>query len=599
FVLPAIAAIGTAVGAAIGSATIAVAGVLGAAGLSATASAIAASAIIDTGIAAVELGGLYAFSALTAPKPKINTAGSPQSYKADPQAPIPFVMTRYGVGGNLVYQTTSGGASKAEHGAAGNEFLTDFIVLSGMGPIALESTRLDDTVLTFNGQDCTGGFIEQAYVQAYNPGYSQNANGSYANNNYASHYWQYFQGGDPFAHAMMAYPAKINNANDYLPEWDDAHRLSGFAAVSCTRSYDTTVWTGGVGQPQWVTAAGYPVYDPRKDSTYAGGSGPQRWVGDPSHPRDFYQAARGTWAPSDNPAIHALNYALGFFLPDPATGSGTHDINCGRRYAGVGAGLAGVDVDAFVHAANVADANGWKVVGQWTSADGKRSVLTAMLQAGGAKLASDRGRISCVVSEPLVAVNAGSPLTWADMAGPPQVDTTVGARDRFNTAFYKYTSEAHRWQVVQADTPVKAATYVAEDGGVVRSTTLELEYVPAVNQAAQLAAYAVVDGREIPNIVLVGKPHLRGYGPGECFMVDLPEIGLHLQKLVVLKRSTDPATAQVTLTCRSETDAKHAYALGLSGVAPATPSISGFDPSIVPAPLPSSWAAEAQAINDP
>ena len=547
--------------------------------------------------AVIEFGALAGASALLTPKPKINTSGSPQSFKADPYAPVPFVMGRYGVSGNLVYETTTGGSSKAEHGAAGNEFLTQFVVLSAGGPIeGFETLRLDNTILTFNGQNCTGGYIESEYVQSYNPGYSQNTNGSYANNVYGDHIWQYTQTGTPNG-GGMGYPAKINNSNDRIPEWTAAFGLSYLAAAAITRSYDTTVWTGGPGTPQW-TIKGYRVYDPRLDSSYAGGSGPQRWPGHSTDRRDFYAAARATWAWSENPIIHALNYALGHYLPDPSTGSAASDIACGRLYAGCGAGFGGVDVEAFIRAANNADANGWRVCGQWTTGDGKRSVLTAMLQAGGAQLASDRGRISCTFSAPVAAVNANAPLTWADLAGAPSLDTTIGTRDRTNTAFYSYSSEAHRWQVVQADTPVQAATYVGEDGGIVRSKKLTFEYVPSVNQAAQLAAYAIVDGRELPNIVLPGKPHLRGYAPGDGLLVDLPELGLHLAKLVVLKRSTDPSTGIVTLTCRSETDAKHAYALGLSGTAPPTPSISGFDPTIVPAPIPESWAAVAMAIND-
>ena len=596
--MPFIIPIAIAAGSAIAAGTAAVVGAVATFGFAAGALTFgvgAGEALAALAPAVVEFGALAGASALLTPKPKVNTSGSPQAFKADPYSPIPVVMARYGVAGALVYETTSGGATKAEHGGAGNEYLTQFVVLSGLGPVPLESTRLDDTVLSFGGQTCTGGYIEADYVQSYNPGYKQNSNGSYQNDNYKDHYWQYSQTGS-LHQGWMNYPDKIRGSGDNLPEWDDAHRLTFFAAVSVTRSYDTSVWAGGPGQPLWTASAGTVQYDPRQDSTYAGGDGAQRWVG-PADPAEVYGGRRSNWAPSDNPIIHALNYALGYYIADPsAVGDATKPPN--RRYAGVGAGPAGVDVDAFVRAANNADANGWKVTGQWTTGDGKRSVLTAMLQAGGAQLVSDRGRISCTFSAPVVAVNANAPLTWADLAGEPSLDTTTSVRERFNTVFYSYTSEAHRWQVVQADTPVEAATYVAEDGGVVRSKKLTFEYVPTVNQAAQLAAYAIVDGRELPNIVLPGKPHLRGYSVGDAVLVDLPELGLHLAKLVVLKRSTDPVTGIVTLTCRSETDAKHAYALGLSGIAPPTPAISGFDPTVVPAPIPASWAAQGVAVND-
>ena len=590
FVLPFIAAAALFTGEVVAGAGIALFGA------GAASAALAAGAIVEAAVPTlIEFGALAGASALLSPKPKVNTSGSPQSFKADPRAPVACVMARYGVGGSLVYETTSGGGSKAEHGAAGNEYLTQFVVLGALGPYpALEATRLDDTILTFGGQTCTGGYIRPEYLQNYNPGYSQNGDGSFANNVYKDHVWQAVQLGDQNA-AGMPYPTKIAGKGDNLPEWTAAHGFAGFAAVSITRSYDVTTWAGGVGTPQWTLSAGYPVWDPRKDSSWPGGSGPQRRV-DSEAGSAGALAARATWTSSDNPIIHALNYAMGFYLPDPL---GTGADPYVRLYAGVGAHPRNIDVDAFIRAANVADANGWKITGQWTTADGKRSVLTAMLQAGGAQLAPDCGRISCTVSTPLTALNAGAPITWADLAGAPSLDTTTSIRDRANTAFVSYTSEAHRWQVVQADTPVQAATYVAEDGGRVRSKALTFEYVPGVDQASQLAAYAIVDGRELGNIVLPGKPHLRGYGVGDCLLVDLPELGLHLTKLVVTKRRTDPATGMVTLTCRTETDAKHGYALGRTGVAPPTPGISGFDPSIVAAPIPGSWTATPTQISDP
>ena len=52
------------------------------------------------------------------------------------------------------------------------------------------------------------------------------------------------------------------------------------------------------------------------------------------------------------------------------------------------------------------------------------------------------------------------------------------------------------------------------------------------------------------------------------------------------------------MTVRTETDAKHPYSLGISGVAPPTPGISGYDPTIVQAPLPDFWATGAIELYD-
>ncbi|MHB8283899.1 MAG: hypothetical protein ACYDD1_04410 [Caulobacteraceae bacterium] len=599
FLLPAIAAAVTSIAAGIGAAVSAIgvaagafaAGDLAAAGVGLAAAGDAALVGSFTVSSALELGALVGASALLAPHPNVNTRGSPQQFKPDPQAPIPFVEGRYGVGGNLVYETTSGGGNKAAAGAQGNEYLTSFVILSA-GPIQqIETLRFNDTILEWdpNGQACTGGYIPQDEVQSYNPGYDQNADGSYANNIYQDHAWQNTQLGSLTA-GYFAPPSKLASDNAPLTEWTTAHGFSGFAASALTIVYDQRVYAGGVPQYQWTLKGGLR-YDPRQDATYAGGAagGAQRWAGAGASAAAI-TAAWGSWVFNQNPAIAALNFALGYYRTDPATG-------LGRLYAGIGAGVAGVDIAAFVRAANVADANGWLICGQWTTGDGKWSVLTEMLKACSATPVISGGIISCIVDTPLTSLNPNNPITADDLSGEITLPTGSTMSARVNTVFPRFSSEAHRWQLVQADTPVKAATDVTEDGGV-RSKTIDWQYVPAVNQVCQLAAYTIENGREIAGIVLPGKPKLRNYAVGDCLTIDIPEAGLATTKVMVIKRQTDPMTGGVTLTVRTETDAKHAYSLGLTGVAPATPAISGYDPTIVEAPLLSFWTSGALEVTD-
>ena len=589
FLAPALIAIGAAVQTAAVAAGVFVSGAVFAAtgsGALALAASTAAEAAVPTIIEGAALAGL---SALISPFPKVNTAGSPQDFKPNPNAGLPVVMGRYGVGGNLVYETTSGGGNSTAAGAKGNEYLTSFVVLSALGPVqAFETLRFNDTILTFdpNGQACNGGYIPEDEVQAWNPGYRhQNSDGSYVNNNYQDRAWQNLQLGSLSA-GYFAPPDKLASDNAGLPEWTPAHGFSSFCAAALTLVYDQRYYAGGVPQYQWVLQ-GIKTYDPRLDTTYPGGAGAQRWAGLGASAAAI-AAARASWTFSQNPWVHALNFALGYFLPDAQTGPG-------RLYAGIGAGVTGVDVPAFVRAANIADANDWLICGQWTTGDGKWSVLTEMAKAGSGSIVVKNGIISCIVDTPLTSLGT---VTADDLAGPITLTTGSSFTARLNTIFPRFTSEAHRWQMVQADTPVKAATYVAEDGAV-RSKTLDWQYVPAVNQACQLAAYTITNGREIPGIVLPGKPKLRNYDVGDCFTLDVPEAGLATTKVMVTKRVTDWSTGGVTLTVRTETDAKHAYSLGISGVAPATPGISGYDPTIVEAPLPDFWATGLLEASDP
>ena len=589
FLAPALIAIGAAVQTAAVAVGVAVSGaVFGITGSGAL--ALAASTAAEAAVPAlIEGAALAGISALVSPHGAVNTAGSPQAFKPDPNAGLPVVMGRYGVGGNLVYETTSGGGNKAAAGAAGNEYLTSFVILSALGPVqAFETLRFNDTILTFDphGQACNGGYIPQDEVQAWNPGYRhQNADGSYINNNYQDRAWQNLQLGALDA-GYFAPPDKLASDNAGLPEWTQAHGFSGFCAAALTLVYDQRYYAGGVPQYQWVLQ-GIRTYDPRLDSTYPGGAGAQRWAGQGASAAAI-TAARGTWTFSQNPWVHALNFALGHFLPDGQTGPG-------RLYAGIGAGVTGVDIAAFVRAANVADANGWLICGQWTTSDGKWSVLTEMAKAGSGSIVIKNGVISCIVDTPLTSLGT---VTADDLSGPITLPTGTSFTGRLNTIFPRFTSEQHRWQMVQADTPVKAATYVAEDGAV-RSKTLDWQYVPTVNQACQCAAYTICNGREIPGIELPGKPKLRNYSVGDCFTLDIPEAGLATTKVMVTKRVTDWSTGGVTLTVRTETDAKHAYSLGVSGVAPATPGISGYDPTIVEAPLAASWSTGVLEASDP
>ena len=81
----------------------------------------------------------------------------------------------------------------------------------------------------------------------------------------------------------------------------------------------------------------------------------------------------------------------------------------------------------------------------------------------------------------------------------------------------------------------------------------------------------MVDGREYPVEVTVG-PEFRRFRPGECLHLSIAALAVETDA-VILTRRIDPATLQVTFTFASETAAKHAYALGLTGTPPPTPAL--------------------------
>src|SRR3546814_13487203 len=86
-----------------------------------------------------------------------------------------------------------------------------------------------------------------------------------------------------------------------------------------------------------------------------------------------------TYEWSDNPALHALTWALGRW-------------ENGQRTVGIGAPVANIRVSDFVEAANIADANGWTMGGVEWSTDSKRDIFKLILQAGGCVPTQTGGR---------------------------------------------------------------------------------------------------------------------------------------------------------------------------------------------------------------
>lgn len=350
-----------------------------------------------------------------------------------------------------------------------------------------------------------------------------------------------------------------------VPEWDSTHKTTGYAASRWALQSDNDTYPTGVPKPlmvgKWVR-----VYDPRLDSTYPGGSGSHR------------SNDESTWTWSENPWLHALAFCLGRYQN-------------GKRVIGIGAPVANIDVASFVDAANVAEDNGWTIAGMVTSKDGKNDVLQAIGQAGGGSIVRLGGKIAAIINTPRSSI---ATITGDDIVAAVNIPGSQPRRTRINSVLPRYVSEAHKWEMVPAS-PVSIGAYVTADGGL-RQKGVDFPLVTQVDQVAQLAAYGIYDSRELSPIVLTVKPYLAGLKAGDVITVDEPEYGLNGQELLVLTRERNPQNACVTLTCRTETTAKHAAALGLTGTPPPTPSLTGVDVINIPAPASGNWNAVGQTL---
>ncbi|MGV1682897.1 hypothetical protein [Sphingopyxis sp. NJF-3] len=327
------------------------------------------------------------------------------------------------------------------------------------------------------------------------------------------------------------------------PGWGSAYKLSGQAAIGWSYKFDKKGKKFANGLP--VTGAyveGVKVYDPRLDSTFPGGSGSCR-LGDES-----------TYVYSTNPALHAGTYAYGRYQN-------------GKRTFGIGLPADGIDWAVVAAWANVCDANGWTISGVCFE-PGDRSQNLIDICAAGSGEPVPGGILSFKYDAPAVALDT---ITEEDIAdGNMSVVAMQSYRDRLNTILPKYRSADHNWEMTQADA-VTVPEYVTEDGEE-RSAEWPFNFVKDVDQAAQLAAYRLVNGRELHPIELPCLPRLRAYRPGDCLHLDLPQLGLDTDA-IILNREIDPGTMTVKLTLIGETPAKHAYALGETGVAPPTPAL--------------------------
>lgn len=329
------------------------------------------------------------------------------------------------------------------------------------------------------------------------------------------------------------------------PGWGAASKLSGQAAIAWNLKFDKDGKRFASGVPrfgaygQWVKA-----YDPRKDSTFPGGAGAHRL------------GVESTYEWTQNPALHAGTYAYGRYQN-------------GKRVMGIGMPASGIDWVGLAGWANVCDANGWTIFGPVYEPGNRWENLQEIAAAGGGRAVFAGGLISWRYSAPMVALDT---ITDADIADDSYSVTAMASwRDRLNTIVPKYISPDHDWQLIADADPVTIAEYVTEDGEV-KQVEWPFNLVKNGDQAAQLAAYKMLDSRELQPIVLPCLPRLRRYRPGECLHIDLPELGLDTDA-VILSRSFDPARMTVTLTLIGETPGKHDFALGRTATPPPTPAL--------------------------
>lgn len=493
----------------------------------AAATAVAASGLKFLATTALSL----AASALL--RPNTPSSGTALDFKPDPKAPIRGLMGYHATGGSKVMQTTYGY----------NGVIMSLGVALSLGPIdQITQFQADGVPVVFSG-----------------------ANGEAAGF-YQADMFQQTTKGLPTDGALLP-PPPGKYGYPLISNWDSTYAAKGAAFAFWTMALaknpeDRDIFVNGVPDPRWI-GRWMKLYDWRKDSTYPGGSG--------SHRENDWR----TWEFSENPYVHARAWLRGHVKMND---NGTLDRN--KRIAGVGVPASAIDMAAFTEAANIADANLWKISGEWSTTDQKWQVLASMLQAGSGVPINRGAQVSVMINTPRVSTYTYS---VGDMVGSGTVRPLTRRRDRKNTIVPRYRSEPNNWEYVAAK-DVTSSVYRAEDRDEPRSTEVQYTYVRDAKQAAQLAAYDLANIREGLTITLPSKVHLMHIHAGDCITVDVPEMALASQKFIVMRTNTDYKGAVTTLECRSETEGKHAFAMGQAANPPPSPALSAVDPLYIPPP---------------
>lgn len=221
---------------------------------------------------------------------------------------------------------------------------------------------------------------------------------------------------------LVASTAALGNA------WKVTSRLRGVCYVVVYRYYHLKFFRdAGRGRPdiEWVVR-GLREYDPTKDSTVAGGNGPQR-INDPS-----------TWVHTLNPAVHRLNYQLGL-----------KGLISGRTLIGEGKTLGQLDLSSYFVAINYCRTlRKGKPIYQcslWVNSDTDHTeALSAFDDAMAGYGLNRRGLSGVVVGAPQIPVLT---ITDADIPSdrPKPRQPRKSAFDLFNHLSGQFTSPDSMW----------------------------------------------------------------------------------------------------------------------------------------------------------
>jgi hypothetical protein len=407
----------------------------------------------------VVVGGLV-FSAATSvvtnalmPKPDVGGMGSngTQTNFKSTTAPHDIVYGETRKGGAVTYMETTDT----------NKYLHMIVVLAGHEVNSIESIYINDKVATIDGNGLVTSVIEEGGSQTWD---SKIRIFAHTGAQTLSTVFSNIGGSTNTSSKTLVNTLHTEAENS---DMSSAFIGSGLTYLYVRLEYDGEVFSGGI--PTFTAKIkGKKVYDPRLDSTVAGGSGSHR------------AATASTWAWSANAALCVRDY----LTSDYGVNSPTSEIDDASI---ISAANACVTVSVGSDPVNPFDING---VVQTSSTP--QAILNQMMTACGGTLFWGQGAWKLMVGYQTPRTTA---LTLGDLRGQISLDTRMSRRDAFNIVQGQFADAAQDY--ITVDYPqYKNTSAITEDNSQESILDLSLPLTTGSATAQRLAKQTLLRNRE-------------------------------------------------------------------------------------------------------
>ena len=354
-------------------------------------------------------------------------------------------------------------------------------------------------------------------------------------------------------------------SGNYIPingggNWGSSRRLTG-----CAYLYIRIKRTGNGKKAESPLASGLPsrvtvigngalLYDPRKDSTVAGGSGTHRATNQATW--GAYTAADDT----DNPALQLLWWLLGWKI------NGKLSVGCGVPYTRI-------DMASFITAANLCDENvtlsiggtqkRYRTSGTASDADGRMEIINNFLLSMNGTLRDNGGKLKLTVMKNDLA-DYTLQLDESAMLGEFDWQQTGGLTENYNVARGRFVDPSNNslYQLVD----YQEVGFASPDG-VERVLSVDLYYVEDSRRAQRIAKQVLQRNQYRGVFSTVFNAKALGCQVGDVILLSIEALGFVSKPFRVISQEIR-FDGQVPMALIEENAA--IYAWDTSDVAPLT-----------------------------